>query len=145
MLMVTSGHASFGTTLERLSYGACRMGRDANGFGASSEIVDACPHWLDLDGLLAQFKEQWQSQTKGMQAIEQILVLEGALESQWGILVMLSKELGGLVRDDSVRGQSLHEEWKERVWIAKDSISRLEENIAKKIKALQLQDCTSAD
>ncbi|KAF9512992.1 hypothetical protein BS47DRAFT_1393737 [Hydnum rufescens UP504] len=106
-------------------------------------VVDACPHQLDLDGLLAQFKEQRefqtksvdrQSRTKGTWAIEQILALEGALESQRGILVMLSKELGGLVRDDSVGGQSLHKEWKER-----------RENIAKKIKALRLQDRTSAD
>ena len=39
----------------------------------------------------------------------------------------------------------LHEEWKERVKMAQDTISRLEDNIARKTKALRLEDCTSAD
>jgi hypothetical protein len=67
------------------------------------------------------------------------------LESQREILVALSKELAGLVRDDSIGGRGLYEEWKERVQVAKDTISRLEENIARKTKALRLQDRMSAD
>jgi hypothetical protein len=86
-----------------------------------------------------------QSQTKGTRAIEQILSLEGTLQSQREILVELSKELGGLVTDESIGGQSLHEEWKERVKMAQDTISRLEDNIARKTKALRLEDRTSAD
>jgi hypothetical protein len=67
------------------------------------------------------------------------------LESQRNILVMLSKELRGLAIDDSIGGQSLNEEWKERVKMAQDTILRLEDRIARKIKALRLEDRASAD
>ena len=85
-----------------------------------------------------------QSQTKGARAIERILSLEGTLQSQREILVALSKELGGLAADNSVGGLSLHEEWKERVKMAQDTISRLEGNIAKQTRALRLEDRVSA-
>ncbi|KAF9506410.1 hypothetical protein BS47DRAFT_1367378 [Hydnum rufescens UP504] len=54
-------------------------------------------------------------------------------------------ELGSLAVDDSVGGQALREEWKERVKMAQDTISQLEDNIARKTKALQLEDHASAD
>jgi hypothetical protein len=50
-----------------------------------------------------------------------------------------------LATDDSIGGQSLHEYWKERVKMAQDTISWLEDSIARKTKALQLEDHTSAD
>ncbi|KAF9509256.1 hypothetical protein BS47DRAFT_1397043 [Hydnum rufescens UP504] len=108
------------------------------------------PHGLDVEGLLVQFNEQQdskprQSKTKGTQAIEQILSLETTVQSQHAILVHLSKELGSLAVDDSVGGQALREEWKERVKMAQDTISRLEDNIARKTKALRLEDHASAD
>ncbi|KAF9514330.1 hypothetical protein BS47DRAFT_1361837 [Hydnum rufescens UP504] len=89
------------------------------------------PHGLDVEGLLVQFNEQqefqtksvdWQSKTKGTRVIEQILSLEMTC---WG--------------------QALHEEWKERVKMAQDTISQLEDNIARKTKALRLEDRASAD
>ena len=85
-----------------------------------------------------------QSKTKGVRAIEDILSLEGVLCSQCEILGVLSKELGGLVTDDSIGGRSLHREWEEKVEIARDTISRLEAKIAKKTKALRLEDHASA-
>ena len=50
--------------------------------------------------------------------------------------MQLSKELGSLATDDSVGGQALCEEWKERVKMAQDTILQLEDNIARKTKAL---------
>jgi hypothetical protein len=66
------------------------------------KIVENCPCALGVDELLGQFKEQQdfqsksiehQSRTKGAHAIEKIISLEGALQSQCKILVVLSKEL----------------------------------------------------
>jgi hypothetical protein len=85
-----------------------------------------------------------QSQTKGVRAIEEILSLEETLRSERGILVALSKELAGLVKDDSIGSQSLYREWKEKVEMAQDTISNLEVKIAKKTKALRLEDRASA-
>jgi hypothetical protein len=67
------------------------------------------------------------------------------VQSQHAILVHLLKELGSLAVDDSIRGQALREEWKERVKMAQDTISQLEDNIARKTKALRLEDRALAD
>ncbi|KAF9508417.1 hypothetical protein BS47DRAFT_1416606 [Hydnum rufescens UP504] len=124
------------------------------GLGEALMAVGKCPHGLDVEGLLVQFNEQRefqtksvdrQSKTKGTRVIEQILSLEMTVQSQHAILVHLLKELGSLAVDDSVGGQALREEWKERVKMAQDTISRLEDNIARKTKALRLEDRASAD
>lgn len=47
--------------------------------------------------------------------------------------------------EDSVGGLSLHEEWKEKVKMAQDTISRLEDSITKKTRVLRLEDRMSAD
>jgi hypothetical protein len=66
------------------------------------KIVENHPCGLGVDELLGQLKEQWdfqsksidcQSRTKGACTIEKIISLEGALQSQCKILVVLSKEL----------------------------------------------------
>ncbi|KAF9511788.1 hypothetical protein BS47DRAFT_1363554 [Hydnum rufescens UP504] len=70
--------------------------------GEALMAVGKCPHGLDVEGLLVQFNEQREFQTKS--------------------------ELGSLAVDDSVGGQALHEEWKERVKMAQDTILQLEDH-----------------
>ncbi|KAF9503957.1 hypothetical protein BS47DRAFT_1401906 [Hydnum rufescens UP504] len=115
---------------------------------AEMKLGDCSPSYL-----MEQFKAQreyhsqpvsHQSQTKGAQAVEQIISLTATLEAQRGNLKDLIAEGNDLVQDDMTASNEVQAEWQEKVRLLKEAIWQLETTINKKTDELWLTDHASA-